>query len=126
MDTYEHIITHLRLISARKQPCDDAFVKQALEHPDPIVRQWAISAASRVKDREFIFEKLQQILNSDVYYDVRIYALFYLTKMHYKISRILVDDFLSQAVTSKQKAIIYEVLRMLQVLRTHTKTNVLF
>jgi len=63
---------------------------------------------------------------SDVYYDVRIYALFYLTKMHYKISRILVDDFLSQAVTSKQKAIIYEVLRMLQVLRTHTKTNVLF
>lgn len=39
MDTYEHIITHLRLISARKQPCDDAFVKQALEHPDPIVRQ---------------------------------------------------------------------------------------
>lgn len=30
--------------------------------------------------------------------------------MHYKISRILVDDFLSQAVTSKQKAIIYKSL----------------
>lgn len=106
----EQALRRLRLINAGKQRCDDDFVKNLLDHHDPIIKQWAISASRRVKDQEFIFKKLLQIMNEDSYYDVRIYALLYLTKMNYKISYNMVDYLLSQAVTAKQKAIVYKSL----------------
>ena len=112
MDLHENMINRLRMISAKKQPCDDAFVKSLLDHNDPIVKQWAISASNRVKDREFIFKKLLKILHEDSYYDVKIYALLYLTKMKYEISYSMINEFLSQAVTAKQKAIIYKSLAL--------------
>jgi hypothetical protein len=107
MDAHEETIKRLRLISARSTPCDDAFIKPLLGHDDPMVRQWAISASNWAKDKDFIYKKILRMLREDSYYDVRIYALRYLVKHGYSMSSNLADEFLSHAVTSKQKALIF-------------------
>jgi hypothetical protein len=112
MDSHEYIINRLRLISAKSTPCDDDFVKPLLDHNDPIVKQWAISASNWVKDKDFIYQKILQILKEDNYYDLRVYALRYLVKHKYSISCSLADEFLYHAVTVKQKALIYSSLAL--------------
>ncbi len=110
MDSYEETIKRLRLINAKSLPCDDDFVKNLLDHSDPIVKQWAISASNFIMDKCFVYDKILYILNHDIYYDVRIYALRYLIKHKYSFSYDMADEFLSYAVTPKQKAIIYSAL----------------
>ncbi len=102
--------SRLRQISSKYMPCDDDFVNAQLGHSDPIVKQWAIAAAGRVKNQKDVSTKIFNILNEDRYYDVRIYALSYLINSKQIVSIDITKELLSQAVTAKQKSILYNAI----------------
>jgi len=110
MDETENIIQRLRLIGAKKMPCNDDFVKSMLTQSNPMIKQWAITAANQLKDQDSIDAIMQRILTEDHYYDVRLYALCYLARNNHPISISQIKTFLEHAVTIKQKSMIYNAL----------------